>query len=94
MAMPVLRSRIGRGSLTRLVTAVGRSFMIAAAITNARQFEAESRHDCGDDFRLAADDPAVGVGLGQRLERQWLAERADDLCRTNFLVLEHSVRPV
>ena len=31
MAMPVLRSRIGLGSLTRLVTAVGRSRMIAAA---------------------------------------------------------------
>ena len=31
MAMPVLRSRIGRGALTRLVTAVGRSRMIAAA---------------------------------------------------------------
>jgi len=31
MAMPVLRSRSGRGSLTRLVTAVGRSRMIAAA---------------------------------------------------------------
>ncbi len=30
-AMPVLRSRIGRGSLTRLVTAGGRSRMIAAA---------------------------------------------------------------
>jgi len=31
MAMPVLRSRIGRGSVTRVVTAVGSSRMIAAA---------------------------------------------------------------
>src|SRR5678816_2846760 len=45
-----------------------------------------------DDFGLAANDPAIGAGRRQGLERQGLAERADDLCGTNFLVLEHSVR--
>src|SRR3954453_16647966 len=53
----------------------------------------QAARDGGDHFGLAADDPARGVGRRQRIERQRLAERSDDLGRSNLLVLEHSVTP-
>src|SRR5438270_12188013 len=49
--------------------------------------------DGGDDLGLAAHDPASRADRRQRDERQRLAERSDDLGRTNRLVLEHSVTP-
>src|SRR5688572_30677100 len=45
--------------------------------------------DRGDDLGLAADDPALGGGRRQVGNRQRLAERANHLCRTDFLVLDH-----
>src|SRR5581483_9361068 len=54
----------------------------------------EAAGDRRDHLGLPADDPAGRRGRRQRLERQRLAERADDLGRTNLLVLEHtSVTP-
>src|SRR6185437_502454 len=53
----------------------------------------ETARHCRNDLGLPADHPAGGVDRRQRVERQRLAERSDDLGRTNLLVLEHSVTP-
>jgi hypothetical protein len=49
--------------------------------------------DGGHHFGLATHDPARRPDRRQRLDGQRLAERSDDLGRTNLLVLEHSVTP-
>src|SRR4051812_9694645 len=69
-------------------------FLEAERIALAGFVDAEqAAGDRGDDLRLAANDPARRAGRRQRIERQRLAERSDDLGRTNLLVLEHSVTP-
>src|SRR5690606_27941173 len=42
-----------------------------------------------DYFRLATNHPAGRAGGRKRVERQGFAERPNDLCGTNFLILEH-----
>src|SRR5438093_2333476 len=44
----------------------------------------------GYDFRLATNDPTGRRRGRQRVQRQELAERADDMCGTYLLVLDHS----
>src|ERR1041385_2650332 len=69
-------------------------FLEAQRITLARVVHAqEPASDGGDDLGLAANDPTRRAGRRQRIERQRLAERSDNLGRTNLLVLEHSVTP-
>src|SRR5438477_12425980 len=69
-------------------------FLEAERVALARFVDAEqAAGHGGDDLGLAPDDPARGVGRRQRIERQRLAERSDDLGRSNLLVLEHSVTP-
>src|SRR6476469_8589250 len=71
-----------------------REFLEAERVALARVVDAqETARNCCDDLGLAADDPARRAGGRQRIERQRLAERSDDLGRTNLLVLEHSVTP-
>src|SRR6185312_13828231 len=60
-----------------------------AGVVDAQGTARHGRNDLG----LPADHPAGGVDRRQRVERQRLAERSDDLGRTNLLVLEHSVTP-
>ena len=45
--------------------------------------------DRRDDLGLAPHDPPFGAGRGQVGDRQRLAERADYLSGTDFLVLDH-----
>src|SRR5690606_14142507 len=45
--------------------------------------------DRRDDLGLAPHDPPFGAGRGQVGDGQRLAERADYLGRTDFLVLDH-----
>src|SRR5690348_6287378 len=70
-------------------------FLEAQGIALARLVDRQKAAGDGrDHLGLAADDPTGCRGRRQRLERQRLAERADDLGRTNLLVLEHtSVTP-
>src|SRR5689334_18807475 len=66
-------------------------FLEAERVALARFVDCqEPAGDGGDDLRLAANDPARGGDRRQRIERQRLAERSNDLGRTNLLVLEHS----
>src|SRR5690242_11357238 len=66
-------------------------FLEAERIALAGIVDAEkTAGDRCNDFGLAAHDPTSRVCRRQRIERQRLAERADDLGRTNLLVLEHS----
>jgi hypothetical protein len=71
-----------------------REFLEAERIALARFVDAqEAAGDRRDHFGLAANDPARGLRRRQRVERQRLAERSNDLGRTNLLVLEHPVTP-
>src|SRR5438874_13190643 len=69
-------------------------FLEAQIVALARLVDGEqAARDSGNDLGLAADHPARGVGRRERVERQALAERSDDLGRSKLLVLEHSVTP-
>src|SRR5690606_19002901 len=46
--------------------------------------------DGSHDLGLAAHDPTLRVGRRQVVDRQRLTQRADDLCRPDFLVFDHS----
>src|SRR3954471_22539699 len=57
-----------------------------AGLIDADQAAIDRRHDLG----LPAYHPAGRGRIGQRIYGKRLAERADDLGRANFLVLDHS----
>src|SRR5688572_1663457 len=56
-----------------------------AGFVDRQQSARYGRHDLG----LAAHDPAAGLGRRQAVERQRLAERADNLGWPKLLILEH-----
>src|SRR4051812_25546574 len=69
-------------------------FLEAERVTLAGFVDAEQpAGHRGNDLGLAANDPPRRVSGRQRIERQRLTERSDDLGRANLLVLEHSVTP-
>src|SRR5689334_10001293 len=75
-------------------TLPAREFLEAERVTLAGFVDAEqSARHCCNDFGLPANDPAGRGRRRQRIERQRLAERSDNLGRTNLLVLEHPVTP-
>src|SRR3546814_20534949 len=66
-------------------------FLAPASLVDAQQTAAYG----GDNFRLAADDPAGRVARRQAIKRQRLAERADNLGWAYGLILDHVLaRPV
>ena len=49
----------------------------------------ETAINCGDNLGLAAHDPPCRRRRREAIEGQWLAKRANDLRRLDFLILNH-----
>jgi len=70
----------------------GEEFVDRQGVTAAGLLEGEkSATDSGDDFGLAADNPAFGAGRGQICNRQRTAVRPDDVFYPRAMGFCHGV---